>query len=169
MDQVGRPPDDEARPACDAAGRLANTPGPDRGTTFVEVLVTIVLLGTVVLGLLAATRAQVVASRTSREAARVESALLTASERVERADRATYGCDLSGPIYAAAQLEFGVTAAQAPTYAKISYEHLTATGWEPFACPAGGYQPNLVQRIRITMISPDNGLARTLEVLKGDV
>ena len=147
-----------------------DAPRRDTGYSFVEVLVTVVLLGTVVLGLLAATRTQITASRTSREAARVESALLAAAERVERAPRSDgYTCDLSGPVYAAAQLELGVLAADAPTYAKLDYEHLTATGWVPGACPGGVYQPNLVQRIGITMISPDSGLTRKLEVLKGDV
>ena len=142
----------------------------DTGSSFIEVLVTIVLMGTVVLGLLAATRTQITASRTSREAAQVESALLAAADRVERAPRSEgYTCDLSGPVYAAAQLELGVSAADAPTYAKLDYEHLTATGWMPDACPGGAYQPNLVQRIGITMISPDTGLTRKLEVLKGDV
>lgn len=152
-----------------------STSAPDRvsrrdaGSTFVEILVTIVLIGTVVLGLLTATRTQITASRTSREAAQVESALLAAAERVERAPRADYECDLSGPVYAAAQLQLGVSAADAPTYAMLDYEHLTASGWDPGACPAGGYQANLVQRIAITMVSPDTGLTRKLEVLKGDV
>ncbi len=144
----------------------------DRGATFVEVLVTIVLLGTIVLALMAAMRTQVVASRTSREAARVESALLAAAERVERSGREEFTCDFGPPIYAAAQVKLGVSAAEAPTYALIEYEHLTATGWQPGACPGPGgdeYQPNLVQRIGITMISPDNGLMRKMEVLKGDV
>lgn len=142
----------------------------DSGATFVEVLVTIVLLGMVVLGILAATRTQVVASKTSREAARVESALLSAAERVERASRSEgYTCDLSGPVYAAAQLKLGVSAAEAPTFATLDYEHLTATGWVAGACPGGVYQANLVQRVGITMISPDTGLTRRLEVLKGDV
>ena len=145
-------------------------PRADTGSTFVEVLVTIVLMGTVVLGLLAATRTQIIASHTSREAARVESALLAASERVERAPRSEgYTCDLSGPVYAAAQLKLGVSAVDAPTYAKLDYEHLTAAGWVAGACPGGAYQPNLVQRIGITMISPESGLTRKLEVLKGDV
>lgn len=149
---------------------VVDTPRSDRGSTFVEVLITIVLLGTVVLGILTATRAQVIASRTSREAARVESALLAAADRVERAPRSEgWTCDLGAPVYAAAQLELGVSAADAPTYAKIEYEHLTATGWVSGACPGGSYQPNLVQRIGITMISPDTGLSRTLEVVKGDV
>lgn len=146
------------------------SPRRDAGVTFVEVLVTIILLGTVVLGILTATRTSIVASRTAADAAVVESALLSAAERVERATRDEgYTCDLSGPIYAAAQLQLGVDAGDAPAYTQIAYEHLTAGGWQDGACPDGGYQLNLVQRVRITMTSPATGLSRTLEVVKGDV
>jgi hypothetical protein len=144
----------------------ACAPPRDTGSTFAEVLIAIVLIGTVLLGLLTATRAQVIASRTSREAARVQSALLVAADRVERAP---IGCDFSGPVEAAAQLSLGVSELEAPSYAQLRYEYLTATGWEDGACPGDVHQPNLVQRIGITMISPDTGLARTLEVVKGDV
>lgn len=147
-----------------------HAPRRDRGVTFIEILVTITLLGTVVLGVLAAAQASVRASRVSREASRVESALLTAAERIERAPRsdAAYRCDLSGPVYAAAQLKLGVSQADAPMYATVTYQHLTAGGWVDGACPGGSYQANLVQRITITMTSPNNGLERTLDVLKGD-
>ena len=143
----------------------------DRGVTFVEILITIVLMGVVVTGVLALTRTSIIASKTSEEAARVEAALLAAAERVERASRDDgYTCEqLRGPVEAAAQLQLEVSDAEAPSYALVSFEHLTSTGWVSGACPAGGYQANLVQRITITMISPDNGLQRTLEVIKGDV
>lgn len=168
--------DEGARPSSCGANRAEQSRGTrDRGMTLIEVLVTIVLIGTVVVGILAATQASIIASRTSRDAARVQSALVSAAERVERAGRDDgYTCDLSGPIHAASQLHLGVTAAEAPTYTAIGYEHLTAAGWQSGACPVGSggqaqYQPNLVQRIRITMTSPETGLSRTLEVLKGDV
>lgn len=149
----------------------------DRGVTFVELVVTIVLLGTVVLGILAATRASIRSSTVSSEAARVESALLTAADRVERASRddSTFRCDITGPVHAAAQLELGVTDGEAPNYASVRYEHLTSTGWADGACPGaagdgpgGSFEPNLVQRITITMASPRSDLQRELTVLKGD-
>ena len=145
-------------------------PGRDRGVTFVEILITIVLIGTVVLGILAVTRTSIIASKTSKEAATVESALIAAAERVERADRAVIPvCDLSGPIHAAAQTKLGVPLADAPNYVTIEYQHLVGTTWTDGACPGGTAQPNLVQRITITMEHPDSGLTRSVEVIKGDV
>ncbi|MCB0967831.1 MAG: hypothetical protein KDB37_13425 [Ilumatobacter sp.] len=135
-------------------------------------MITIVLLGTVVAGILTLTQTSIIASKTSDEAARVESALLTAAERVERADRLLFPCDddLPKPVEAAAQLKLGVSPDEASTYAKVETEHLDQTGkWAPGACPNGIYQPNLVQRITITMTSPDTGLTRSLEVIKGDI
>lgn len=160
---------------CHRPSNRQAQPGPDRGVTFIEIVVTITLMGTLVLGLLAAAQASVRASRVSREASKVESALLTAAERIERASRddATYQCpgvDLSGPVEAAAQLKLGVTSTEAPTYAKIvRYEHLFEGGWVDGACPSPTEsQQNLVQRITISMTSPDSGLTRSMEVLKGD-
>lgn len=144
----------------------------DEGVTLIEILITIVLLGTLVAGILTLTQTSIIASKTSEDAARVESALLTAAERVERADRLLFPCDddLPKPVEAAAQLKLGVTPEQAPTYAKVRTEHLDGTGkWATGACPGGVYQPNLVQRITITMTSPDTGLTRSVEVIKGDI
>lgn len=143
----------------------------DSGQSLVELLIAIVLFSTLVVGVLATTRTTIIASRTSKDAALVESALLSAAERVERASRDDgYTCEeLTGPVEAAAQLKLGVDAASAPDYAKVKFEHLTAAGWVDGACPGGAYQANLVQRITITMINPDTGLSRSLEVIKGDV
>lgn len=160
---------------CQGPSNRQEHPRLDRGVTFIEIVVTIALMGTVVLGVLAATRASVRASSISREASKVESALLTAAERIERAPRsdATYKCpmsDFSGPVQAAAQLKLGVTSAEAPTYAKVvGYQHLFEGDWEPGACPPlTESQENLVQRITISMTSPRTGLTRSMEVLKGD-
>lgn len=149
-----------------------DVPRRDAGATLIEILITIVLMGTLVAGILTLTQTSIIASKTSEEAARIESALLTAAERVERADRLLFPCDddLPKPVEAAAQLKLGVTPEQAPNYAKVVTEHLDGSGnWAPGACPGGVYQPNLVQRITITMTSPETGLTRSLEVIKGDI
>ena len=172
---IGRPRREGRDVICNRPTNRQEQPRPDRGVTFIEIVITIALMGTVVLGVLAATRASVRASSISREASKVESALLTAAERIERAPRsdATYKCpvsDFSGPVQAAAQLKLGVTLAEAPTYAKVvRYEHLFEGAWVDGACPsATESQENLVQRITISMTSPRTGLTRSWEVLKGD-
>lgn len=148
-------------------------PGRDRfrrdtGVTLIEVLITVVLLGTVVVGILGAARMSIMASRTSKEAAQVQSALLAAAERVERAPRDQFPCDsLRVPVENAAQLKLDVD--DPSTVVEIEFEHLTASGWVAGACPETGGQANLVQRLTITMTHPTSGLRRTLEVVKADV
>ena len=64
----------------------------DRGQSFVEVLVAVVLLGTVVVGILTATRATVIGSRLERDHAKAHQWLQSAAENVQLVDR--IGCDL---------------------------------------------------------------------------
>jgi prepilin-type N-terminal cleavage/methylation domain-containing protein len=141
----------------------------DGGVTLIEILITIVLLGLVVVGILTATRTLVLASRTADEVAQVQTALLTAAERIDRAPREQYLCVFDDPIRAAAQLELGVTEDVVDNYWSVQYEHLGPSGWTSGACPATGYQQHLVQRITITMTIPDSSVSRSLVVVKADV
>ena len=54
----------------------------DEGFTLIEILITIVLMGTVVVTVLAAVQANLVASARSRSAARVESAIVNVADRI---------------------------------------------------------------------------------------
>lgn len=141
----------------------------DAGVTLTEILITVVLLGIVVVGILTATRTLVLASRTADEVAQVQTALLTAAERIDRAPREQYLCVFDDPIRAAAQLELGVPATVVDNYWSVEYEHLAPSGWAAGACPATGYQQHLVQRITITMSIPDSSVSRSLVVVKADV
>ena len=157
----------------------------DPGVTFVEILITIVLMGTVVLGVLAATATLLRASKTSEDAARVETALVSAAERIERADRATFDCDLSPLVVAAMRAEFGIDETEARANLTIGQqwyqkEHDEWIGegnslWHPNgqACPVDAanqpeFQQGLVQKVVIEMTSPESGVTRTLEVVKSD-
>ena len=148
-------------------GRTARA--TDAGVTLVEILITIVLIGTVVLGILTATSTLIVASRTADEVAQVQTALLTAAERIDRAPREQYRCAFDDPIRAAAQLELGVSDAEVDNYWSVEYEHLGPSGWTDGACPATGYQQHLVQRITIAMKIPNSEVSRSLTVVRSDV
>jgi hypothetical protein len=101
----------------------------------------------------------------------VTSAVLAAAERIERAPRTAFQCeeDLQELVYAAAELKLGVSADEVADYVDLGYEHLAGDDWVDGACPVSGFHVNLVQRVHITMIGPDTGLQRNLEVIKGDV
>lgn len=144
-------------------------PTGDAGLTLVEILITIVLMGTVVVGILTATRTLIMASQTSDDVAQVQTALLTAAERIDRAPREVYRCVFDDPIRAAAQLELGVDVDVVDNYWSVKYEHLGPAGWADGACPATGYQQHLVQRITITMQIPETDVQRSLTVVRSDV
>lgn len=147
----------------------------DGGFTYVEVVITIVLMGIVVLPILAAVRGSVQAASVSRDAAEVETVLINAADRVNRADRQHFKCDLSGPAQQAALVEWGD--ATAITVEHEHWDETAAGGTGAFvagACPLDAvtgdptYRNGLVQLVRIRVTSPDGGISRQLEVVKGD-
>lgn len=155
----GTPPDDQ----------VASTRS-DRGSTFIEVLIAIVLLGTVVVGILAAMRAGVIASSTSREAAKVETALLNASDRVSRAP---LKCVDGGYV---PYVEAAIAAWDGDGSATVTVHHLqydTQQGvfapstWVSGPCPASGSAQ--VQKVTITITGPDREVTRSMEVVKSKV
>ena len=141
----------------------------DGGFTYVEVVITLVLMGVVILPILAAVRASIEAASVSQAAAEVETVLVNAADRVTRADRDDFKCDLTAVAQQAADIEWGDPSA-------ITVEH---AHWDRglgdwvadpggSACPGGAWQNDLIQRIRIRVSSPDRDVVRTLEVVKGD-
>ena len=141
---------------------------PDRGFTFIEIVVTISLLGIVVLSLLVATRTSVTVSSTTRTVANVESAMLNAADRIERAPRPD--CDLSKFVEAAALTEFALPAgSDLSAIVQVDQQHLAGAAWQDGACPSSGFQPGLLQRVTFTLTSPAGSVSRTMQVVKGDI
>ncbi len=142
----------------------------DGGFSFIEIVVTVVLMGVVLLPILAAVRSGVQTSVSSRTAAEVETALVNAVDRVTRAERVgATACDVTSPVAASIEA-FGWDPV---TNVVVGHEYLDAGVWmtDPSgtACPGGSFQAGLVQRVTITVISPDGAVSRTLEVVRGDV
>ena len=142
----------------------------DGGFSFIEIVVTVVLMGIVVLPILAAVRTGVQTSVVSRTAAEVETVLVNAVDRVYRADRSgPFACDVTSPVAASIEA-FGWDPA---TSVIVGHEYLDNDAWttDPggTGCPLGVFREGLVQRVTITVISPDGAVSRTLEVVRGDV
>lgn len=133
----------------------------DDGFSFVEVVVTIVLVGLVVVPLLAAVRASIRASTVAESAASVETLLVNAVDRVNRAD--VTDCDYSSEVSAAVET-YGWPASAAtvvPRYLQDDGSWSDDRG--DLDCE------DQVRLITITITDPESGLARTLEVVKGDL
>jgi prepilin-type N-terminal cleavage/methylation domain-containing protein len=144
----------------------------DRGITLIEILITIALIGIVVIPILSAVQVSIRGSSAATDAAELETLLVNALDRINRADRGDYQCDLSGPPTAAV-----VTAGWPAGQLVVGQEHLdTTTGdWVAGACPVSPttgnptFQNGLVQRITLTLTHPDRPITRTLQVVKSDV
>ena len=144
-------------------------PKHDAGFSFVETVVTIVLLGVVVVPVLAAVRGAIRASSTSKASAQVETVLLNAVDRVQRASNGdpdgpdpTDGCDFTGAAQGAAAA-IGWPAEQV----EVRQEQFGVAGWEPDP-PLEGACVNVAKRITITVTSPGDEVSRTIQVVKTD-
>lgn len=141
----------------------------DRGITLIEIVITITLLGLVIVPILAAVTASIRSSRVSEDAAQVETLLVNAVDRVNRATRGDFPCDLTSPVEAAVE-----TVGWPATSVRVDHEYLDVNeNWvtDPggTACPGGSFRQGIVQRVTITITSPDEGLTRSLQVIRGDI
>ncbi len=156
-----------ARVRRDETGESAQT--RDRGQSLTEVLVAITLMGIAIVPIMLAGIVTVESSASSRTAARVETVLANAADRVNRAGT---GCNYDVYVQAAAQAE-GWTASQATatySYYVPAASPVTLGTWVAGACPAGGIRPaGLVQKVTITVTGPLGQPQRTIVMVKSDV
>lgn len=143
--------------------------GSDAGFGLTEVLVAIVLISVTVIPLMLAGIVGIRVSSQTQVIAKVESVLANAADRVNRAGEA---CEYLVYVQAAALAE-GWEADRAT----VSYEYYvphenspTVLGtWVTGACPGPQRPQGLVQKLTITVTSPDDKIERTIVVVKSDV
>ncbi len=138
----------------------------DRGVSLVEIIVAIALTGTLVVATVNAIFTSISVSSRTFIAAEVETVLINASDRVNRAPQL---CDYEVYVDAAALAE-GWQASQisATTERLITNSGDSSADWETQPCPAD-VAPFDVQRVTITLTDPDNKVTKTLTVVKSDV
>lgn len=149
----------------------------DAGMTLIELVVTIVLMGTVVLALVGAVQATVTVSSRGRTAAEMETLLVNIADRINRADWQT-SCDYSAYAKAAASTKWGATVV-------ASNPNLVQTTSRVFIPPTKLESPQFISRpgqwiesttcnegrgdiVRVTVQvqSPDGRVHRQIEVVK---
>jgi Tfp pilus assembly protein PilX len=145
----------------------------DAGVSLVEVVISIVLMGTVVAAILNAVTTSIRMSSVSRDAAQVETVVVNAADRI---NRAPIRCDIDGYTeYAVAAVrsqgwwtnegEF----AQAANVRHEFYDPTASPPWREGVCPADDFGKRLIQRISVTVTSPSESVSRTIQVVKSDV
>ncbi len=150
-----------------------NDAGSDRGFSIVEIVVAIVLMGTVGVAVMTSVWTGVRASSQARTAAQVETAIVNAVDRIVRAPKR---CDYT--IYAQAAVQ---TEEWPPSSASVVQQYyvpgpdattdgqwLTGSASTP-ACAGAAPTDLLVQRVTIQITSPDGKISREIEVVKSDV
>ncbi len=143
----------------------------DRGVSAVEVVIAIVLIGTVVVAALNAMFTSITASTTSRNAAQVETAIVNAADRVNRAGKT---CDYTRFAAAAVQIEGwpNTSASVTQEYYVPGADPTQAGTWVDGggpSCPAQEPELLVVQRVTIQIMHPDGSVSRSIQVVKSDV
>ena len=148
----------------------ASPPGRDAGFTLPEIAIAIVLMAILVVPLLQAVSTTITASSRSRSAAQVETAVVNASDRVNRAPKS---CDYTEYVRAAVQSQgwLGESASIVQERYVPPTQLQEQGAWLDGACDSGQTDPPdlLVQRVTITITSPDGKASRTIQVVKSDV
>ena len=143
---------------------------PNDGFSLVEVVITIVLIGIVVIPLLLASVSSITASTRTREASETETVLQNAADRLNRAPAQ---CDYQPYVEAAVKAK-----GWDPSLVTATYEYfqpgstvLAATpgAWVTGACPSNGRTAMMIQRVTITVLSPSHLVKQTIRVVKNDV
>lgn len=145
----------------------------DRGASLIEIVIAVSLLGVVVAAILTATATGIKVSSVDRAAAQVETAIVNASDRVNRAPKR---CDYT--IYAQAAVQ---TQGWDANRVSLFQEYYvpgpnagTSGTWHSGsqaspACPGPAPDDLLVQRITLSITSPNGDVRRSIQVVKSDV
>lgn len=152
----------------DADTQRSSRPARDSGTSLIEIIIAIAIIGTIMVPVLMAMVGAIRSSSSARSVAETETVVLNAADRINRAPKK---CDYSVYVQAAA-LAQGWPASQA-TLAQFHYVPGASPSqpgqWVSGACDAPTPGELLVQRVDITVKSPNGRIQRTIQVVKSDV
>ena len=139
----------------------------------IEVVITIILLGIVVVPVMRSVIMTITASASAQSASEVETALLNAVDRVNRADfdRCDYKIFAQAAVQTQGWDKDQITATQGylDHATDLFIEGPTGALDPGPACPETGFRTDLIQEISITVTSPDGRVTRTIQVVKSNV
>lgn len=141
----------------------------DSGNTLIEVVIAVALMATVIVPILTGITVATQASSRARAAATVETAIVNAVDRINRAP--VEACNYHQ--YArAAVITQGWSDSEVTTehyYLDIATDTWVAGPPNAAACPNGTHRSGLIKRVVITVRDPRDLISRSIEVVKSDV
>jgi prepilin-type N-terminal cleavage/methylation domain-containing protein len=142
----------------------------DDGFSFVEIVATIAVMAILMAPMMGAAQASIRASSNTRAMAQVETVLQNAADRVNRAPKV---CDYGVYARAAAQ-SIGWPGSQAVVaHSRFvpGASPAVAGTWTTDGKACAGSEPDtlLVQKVTITVSSPDGRVRQSVEVVKSDI
>ena len=169
---TGTPPRTRRRARCASRRAPSHDRSCDAGFSIVEIVATIAVMSIIMAPLFSGVIASIRASTYTRNTGQVLSALADAADRVNRAPKDCHYDDYVEPALVSigwsktlatvteAYYVPGTTPAQPGTW---------TTSTPMSACIGGVLSPLIVQRVTITISSPDGKVFRKIEVIKSDV
>ena len=143
---------------CEPHDRVEVTAPRDLGTTFIEILVSVVILGTAGVAVLTALATTAAGASTQHGIAEAQSALATAGDAVTAVDIAGDDYqDCASPAAYAARAQ-----SAAPSVSVASVEYWTGAAWSTTNCQAAAGE----RLQRVTLETEARGVTRTLSVIK---
>lgn len=136
----------------------------DSGSTLIEVLIAIALMGTVVAAIAGAMLTSLVASSTAFDVAELETVLINASDTVHRA---TPSCDYNAAVDAVGVAE-GWPSGSLTSVSEILVRDPDGSNAR-FESACTVVQAGDVQTVVITATHPSSGVAQSLKVVKSSV
>lgn len=145
----------------------------DRGASLIEIVIAVTLLATVLGALVSATTTGVRVSSEQRSSALVETAVVNAADRLNRAPKqCDYGIYVEAAVLSQGWAPDSVQLVQeyyvAGTSPTVAGSWATGDPATP-GCPGAAPDDLLVQRVTLTITDPEDGVRRSIQVVKSDV
>ena len=137
----------------------------DAGVTLPEIIVSIVLIGTIVAALASSAIVVIRSSSTSYDIGQLTTMMRNASDKI---DRAPQQCNYDAYVEAAATATDWPASTVSASVEMLTGSTGTTADWTPQSCLVD-VGPFDVQRITITGSTPDGRVTQTLTVVKSDV
>lgn len=140
----------------------------DHGYSLIEIVVAISLLGMVIVPVLAAVKSSIQVSSVASSAAKAETAMINAADRI---NRAPLSCDYK--LYAQASVQTEGWPANAASVRQEWYNPQTNAwvdeGPTGDGCPYANVTEELVQRVTVDINVPNSDISRNIQVVKSNV